>query len=132
MTATTFPGEPVSVPRARHWMLAALNTAGVPVPEERRAAALLLCSEAATNAVLHTGSAGTCFRVRLHAFPGRIRVEVEDGGGPTRPVLVTAAPADEHGRGLGLIDHYADEWGPRATGPGIYYVLTWDARSVTA
>ncbi|MDA0565292.1 ATP-binding protein [Streptomonospora sp. S1-112] len=131
MAANTFPGEPWAVTKARHWLLAALNTAGVPIPEERRSAALLLCSEAATNAILHTTSKGRCFSVHLHAFPGRITVEVEDDGGPSRPTLITAAPTDEHGRGLGLIDHYADEWGPRATGPGIYCVLTWDPRTVT-
>ncbi|MDA0567892.1 ATP-binding protein [Streptomonospora sp. S1-112] len=131
VTSRVFYAHPASVADARHWMVASLNTAGIAVPEERRAAAVLLCSEATTNAVLHTTDT-TWFRVFLHAYPGRIAVQVEDTGGPTRPTLMTAAPTDEHGRGLGLIDHLADEWGPRPTGPGIYYVITWSTQEVYA
>ena len=46
--------------------------------------AVLIASELATNAILHSLSRGKYFTVRCHAFPGYLFIEVEDLGGPWR------------------------------------------------
>lgn len=45
---------------------------------------VLIASELAGNAVLHSQSRGEFFTVRCQAHPGHVRVEVEDLGGPWR------------------------------------------------
>ncbi|MBX9388323.1 ATP-binding protein [Streptomonospora nanhaiensis] len=114
------------VPEARRWLELMLGASRLSVPDDTQATAVLLCSEAATNAVVHTASGrqGT-FTVHIRAIPGHLTVEVEDDGAATNPVPVQAGALDEHGRGLALIAGFADTWGPRALGCGIYYTLSW-------
>src|SRR5690625_455647 len=132
----TFPGLRTGVADARHWLEDLLARACDPnIPGETVAAAALLLSEAATNAVLHTDTGhdpGGAFTVRLHLADDTLTVAVEDDGGaaiPTAPA-VPAAPDtitsadDESGRGLVLIDAFADDWGPLSQGHGLYYTLT--------
>ncbi|MYV38160.1 ATP-binding protein [Streptomyces sp. SID1328] len=81
------------------------------LPGELRADAVLLVSELATNAVLHTSSVRILCGVGLVA-PGRLRIEVHDhdysGQGLTRR---EPGPDDEGGRGLVLVEQIADSWG---------------------
>ncbi|MFF8652385.1 ATP-binding protein [Streptomyces griseoluteus] len=81
------------------------------LPGELRADAVLLVSELATNAVLHTSSVRILCGIGLIA-PGRLRIEVHDhdysgrGLAPREP-----GPDDEGGRGLVLVGQLADSWG---------------------
>src|SRR5260370_13730578 len=73
-------------------------------------AAVLLASELAANAVLHSlsGRPGGKFTVRAAVKPGEyLWVEVEDEGG----TWITQAADGECGRGLDIVAAIADEWG---------------------
>jgi anti-sigma regulatory factor (Ser/Thr protein kinase) len=81
------------------------------LPGELRADAVLLLSELATNAVLHTVSARILCGIGL-ITDRRLRLEVHDHdrtgrGLPRRD----PGPDDEGGRGLLLVQHIADTWG---------------------
>ena len=75
----TYPAEPGQVRVARAALAAWLG--GWPLADE----AILVVSEFATNAVLHSDSGrGGDFTLRAEVRPGRIRIEVEDAGGRWR------------------------------------------------
>ncbi|MBB5996619.1 anti-sigma regulatory factor (Ser/Thr protein kinase) [Streptomonospora salina] len=108
-----------------------MSVAGVPA--ETADTAVLLLSELATNAVLHTpsGDVGGRFAVRAFFLPGRLRVEVRDEGGAPFQVPSTApepAPDAEHGRGLLLVATLAYRWGRFTSrcGAGTFFELLWD------
>ncbi|MDP9436466.1 MAG: ATP-binding protein [Actinomycetota bacterium] len=70
-------------------------------------AAMLVVTELVTNAVTHADS--DC-EVRLYRAPGRVRVEVDDGGSGS-PDVQAAQDRDEHGRGLMLVSALSAAWG---------------------
>ncbi len=75
----TYPAEPGQVSVARAALAAWLG--GWPQVDE----AVLVASEFATNAVLHSDSGqGGAFTLRAEVQQGHIRIEVEDAGGPWR------------------------------------------------
>jgi anti-sigma regulatory factor (Ser/Thr protein kinase) len=77
-----------------------------------RDAAVRCVSELVANAAIHSrsGRPGGRISVTLQTEPhGRLLIEVVDEGAPGRPHV--AAPADEHGRGLGIVDVLAETWG---------------------
>jgi anti-sigma regulatory factor (Ser/Thr protein kinase) len=81
------------------------------VPGEARADAVLMLSELATNAVLHTLSTRILCGVEL-SVDGCLRVEVHDRDHRTRSLPpCTPGPEDENGRGLLLVRQIADRWG---------------------
>jgi len=97
-----FPGEPTSVSLARRFVRRACDALG-----EDPEIAMLLVSEAATNAVVH---AETPFRVTVVALVSRpMWIEVQDGS-PKRPKRRTAKPVDDGGRGLELIEALSASW----------------------
>src|SRR5262249_4773680 len=71
---------------------------------------LLCASELATNAVLHgrSGRPGGRVAVRAMLRAGRVRVEVEDEGGPWRP---GGGQNGQSGRGLAIVGQLASRWG---------------------
>jgi anti-sigma regulatory factor (Ser/Thr protein kinase) len=72
-----FPAEPGQVRRARAALAGWLG--GWPLADE----AILVCSEFATNSVVHSASRdGGAFTLRVEVRPDRVRIEVEDAGGP--------------------------------------------------
>ena len=89
--------------------------AGCPVADEL----VLLASELATNAIMHSrsGEQGATFTVRAELRRGEYaRVEVEDlGGGWSNHV----GEHDEHGRGLDIVGAIAGDgnWGMGTGGP---------------
>ena len=78
----TYPAEPRQVGIARAALAGWLD--GGPQADE----AVLVASEFATNAVLHSASRhGGTFTLRAEVSRDRLRIEVEDGGGPWRDGL---------------------------------------------
>lgn len=77
--------------------------------------AMLLTSELAANAVLHTRSGdGGTFEVGVRLDDATVRVEVSDQGGTAGPRPGTTAPVDDEsasGRGLAIVAGCADRWG---------------------
>ncbi|MFD8817607.1 ATP-binding protein [Streptomyces sp. NPDC059627] len=76
-----------------------------------RCAEVQLCvTELVTNVIRHLGE-GTPVRVRVAQSGGRTRVEVTDRDPRALLVLISAADADESGRGLALLDALVLRWG---------------------
>jgi anti-sigma regulatory factor (Ser/Thr protein kinase) len=105
-----FPARPEQVQAARALVREVLGD--TPVTDD----AILICSELATNAILHSASArpGGCFTVRAEVRPGdHAWIEVRDQGG--RWVHL---PRASGGRGLALADELATYWDIRGDDAG--------------
>jgi anti-sigma regulatory factor (Ser/Thr protein kinase) len=99
-----FPATPAHVGEARRFLAGILG--GSPAADD----AILCLSELVTNATVHSRSCMPAghFTVRAEIHGGRLRVEVEDQGGPwTRPT----PGAEQHGHGLHIISQLARAWG---------------------
>jgi anti-sigma regulatory factor (Ser/Thr protein kinase) len=101
----SYPGKVQQIRLVRAALAPLLE--GCPVADD----ALLVCSELAANAALHSRSAepGGRFTVRLRIFPGEyVRVEVEDQGG-----VWDRHHDEERPHGLDLVDMLVGEgrWG---------------------
>lgn len=105
----TFHGRTDQVSQVRRDIAAHLT--GCPAADDL----VLIASELAGNAVLHSQSRGEFFTVRCQAHPAYVRVEVEDLGGPWGP-----RSPDDRPHGLDLITELAgpDGWGTQTTGDG--------------
>jgi anti-sigma regulatory factor (Ser/Thr protein kinase) len=115
----TFHGRADQVAQVRRDLAAHLT--GSPAAADT----ILIASELAANAIIHTQSRGSTFTVRCHASPGQVRIEVEDLGGPWRP----RNPGDRP-HGLDIIQALTgpDQWGTQATRTGgrtVWARLTW-------
>ena len=128
--ARDFPGGEDQVRLARHWIEDLLPQC------DPLADLVLLASELCTNAILHTRSGKPVgrFTVDVEWAPQAARVVIGDQGSPTAPAITAktqdATLADEHGRGLWLVDELADDWGT-ATHLGHRWVwvdIQWQAR----
>ncbi|MFD0393824.1 ATP-binding protein [Streptomyces nogalater] len=78
--------------------------------------AALIVAELAANAVVHGRAAGRDFRLTLYPVGNVLRIEVTDTRGDRLPEPVRPAPDADCGRGLLLVDAFADRWGA-APGP---------------
>lgn len=90
----------------------------------------LLLSELVTNSIRHARTPpGREIGVRLAMYDGRLRVEIADAS-DRRPQPREAAPEDEGGRGLALVQSLAERWGccPRLHGIG---KATWAELSLS-
>jgi anti-sigma regulatory factor (Ser/Thr protein kinase) len=105
-----FPNSPRSVTSARQFVLGTIRG----VAREVADSAALLVSELATNSLRH---AGTGFQVRVDRSSEEVRVEVVDRGGGV-PAVRSPAPSDTSGRGLRIVENFADNWGVRSSPPG--------------
>ena len=80
-------------------------------------AAQQIVAELASNAVLHGRVAGRDFRLRLKLYaddatPRILRIEVTDARGDRVPQLHDPVAGDaESGRGLRIVEAYAERWG---------------------
>lgn len=115
----TLPGQPASVPEARGIARLFLGS------DPRTGDALVIVSELATNAVLHSRSReeGGVFEIRLELKPDALRIEIVDRGAPTRsapagepdesfaPGEDASFPHGESGRGHAIVYALADDWG---------------------
>jgi sigma-B regulation protein RsbU (phosphoserine phosphatase) len=116
---TALPAQDRSPATARRTVQEALAAAGLDVLLDE---ALLLVSELVTNSVVH---AGTDIQLRIDIGPGQARIEVIDHGSGF-PVRQDAAHSTrEDGRGIFLLDAFAQEWGTRhfAGGKSVWFVL---------
>jgi anti-sigma regulatory factor (Ser/Thr protein kinase) len=82
----------------------------------------LMVGELVTNVIRHAQSR----RIELRLVRGDVLLcEVEDDD-HTLPILVSAGPGDEFGRGLRLVSALSREWGASRTGAGktVWFELT--------
>ncbi len=99
----TYPGRPDQVKRVRHEITRYL--AGHPATDDL----VLIVSELAANAVLHSASKDDFFTVAVELHETYIHVECEDAGGPWH----LQPPDPERPHGLDLVQAFAggDNWG---------------------
>ncbi|MFE9371685.1 ATP-binding protein [Streptomyces sp. NPDC006711] len=70
-----------------------------------------LVAELAANAVTHGRLPGRNFRLALRATADVLRIEVTDTRGDDLPRRRPPSPGAESGRGLILVEAFADRWG---------------------
>ena len=105
------PSLPASIASVRRFAVAACRSSGL---FDLCDTVALLVSEVATNALVH-GNGDV--QVRVTSSEGVLLVEVSDES-PRLPVPRAAAPLEEGGRGLALVETLASRWGVRPEGPG--------------
>jgi anti-sigma regulatory factor (Ser/Thr protein kinase) len=111
--ALVVPGIERAVSHVRRWLR---DLVGAEHPAFDDAAVCL--SELLTNALRHTDSGrGGRMRVELAFDEKRLRVAVTDDGCAATVPHIRDAP-DESGRGLRIVEAYADAWGVQRRGPG--------------
>ena len=105
----TYPGHLDQVHRVRQAV--ARYLAGCPAADE----AVLIVSELAANAIVHSASRGAFFTVRAELHADYVWVEVEDLGGPWH-----CRPPDGRPHGLDLVEALTgpDGWGVDTTTGG--------------
>lgn len=117
-----FRGVPGQVRHVREFVAAAVD--GCPIADD----VVLLASELATNAVLHTASGddGT-FRVVVTMSGKRVRVEVHDSGSETTPDARSPRAPEESGAGLRLVLAIAARWGHHGGRAGrvVWFEVEW-------
>ena len=120
------PPQASSAGRARRIMVEVLEEAGL---EELADIAVLLVSEMVTNAVLH---AATEVGLTVVADDGSLRVEVRDGSS-VRPGIRHYEDEATTGRGVGLVELLATDWGVEAEPDGktVWFTLGTDAPTLS-
>jgi len=117
----SLPARPDSVRRARHFVAAAADRAGLDRSIIDLAA--VAASELVTNAIVHGEGP---ISVRTVLDPDALRVEVQDTA-PELPQRVDADSERVGGRGLTIVDAFAQEWGctvvPGATGKAVWFTI---------
>ncbi len=111
------PYAPSSVSPARRALGADLRARGLGTTLIDDAA--LVLSEMLSNALKHASPLPDSGRVRLgwtveqSPAPGKssVTLQVSDGGGSTRPRVLAATRSATGGRGLGIVETLADDWG---------------------
>ena len=89
---------------------------------------VLLASEVATNAVLHTASGrGGTFTVVVVPDIGHVRVEIHDGGSEGAPGVQVQNAPEESGSGLYLVEKLATRWGHLGGRDGrvVWFEVEW-------
>jgi anti-sigma regulatory factor (Ser/Thr protein kinase) len=110
------PAQPRSAREARLWVADRVERFGL---EPLVDAVELLTVEVVTNALIH---AGTPLRLRIRREGSGVHVEVHDGSSvpPRRQHYSRTATT---GRGVGLLEDLADEWGwrPEPDGKTVWF-----------
>jgi anti-sigma regulatory factor (Ser/Thr protein kinase) len=112
-TSRSFPADPGSTRSARRFVLQAVGTA----PPDLRDAIAVTVGELVMNAVQH---AHTDFEVIVELTDGTLRVDVTDSAGNRPAAGPMPPPTSSSGRGLPIVESFADDWGVTASphGPG--------------
>ncbi|MHA5047096.1 ATP-binding protein [Streptomyces sp. SD15] len=85
---------------------------GLPYDSDPARTVALVAAELASNAIRHGSLPARDFRLALLLLPHSFRVEVTDTRPERLPPSVPPQPVDEtSGRGLFLVQAYADRWG---------------------
>jgi anti-sigma regulatory factor (Ser/Thr protein kinase) len=97
---------------ARCLTVAQLALWGIPYGTRTAESVALIVAELAANAVTHGRVPGRDFELRLALVTGSVRVEVSDARGERRPLGPKGEPElfAEAGRGLLLVEAFADRW----------------------
>lgn len=118
-----FDGSPEEIRNVRDFVGQLVD--GCPVGDD----VVLLSSELATNAVLHSASGGDgTFSVSVLAESWRVRVEVHDLGSDTAPAVRRSRQLGESGAGLSLVETIADRWGFHGGQHGrvVWFEMEWN------
>ncbi|MCX3061031.1 ATP-binding protein [Streptomyces beihaiensis] len=107
-----FPADPTAVRRARAAVRAQLAGWGLDALTD---VTTLLVSELVTNSLRHASGPIGVRLVRPSEATGALLVEVSDPL-PDPPRARVAAPDDEHGRGLQLVEGASRRWGTKCEG----------------
>ncbi|MFJ6621587.1 ATP-binding protein [Kitasatospora sp. NPDC091335] len=123
MFVARLDSETESTPLARYLLRAYLS--GLPAGDRYADTAELLLGELFANAVQHSDAPDDRhIEIRFTLTPDRLlRLEVHDAGAG-HPTLHIAAPDDERGRGLFLVNELAHRWGCE-TRPGGIGKFVW-------
>jgi serine/threonine-protein kinase RsbW len=116
-----FPHLTDSVPAARHFVAELVRA----LPAEDAAAIELMVSELATNCIRHARAG---FALMVEVDEGQVRVEITDSGGG-RPEPRSPEPLEPSGRGLRIVEAFADAWGVRPAESG-HGKTVWFSRRV--
>ncbi|UXY38988.1 SpoIIE family protein phosphatase [Streptomyces albidocamelliae] len=108
------PGDPEALTQARHMIRAAVRSWGA---HDRADEVELVADELITNALMHTEGAAIVTLRALEGAGRRLRIEVEDASSAL-PRRREAGEDGVSGRGLLLVDRFADVWGVEARGGG--------------
>ena|ERR1035437_1329282 len=105
----TYPGRPDQVQDARRAV--ARHLAGCPAQDD----AMLIVSELASNAIVHSASRGEFFTIRAELHADYVWVEAEDLGGPWR-----CRRHNDRPHGLDVVEALTgpDNWGTDSTSDG--------------
>lgn len=106
-----FPGQPDQVSRVRHAV--GQQVRDTPVADD----VILIVSELASNAVLHSNSRDEIFAVTCQVYPRCVRIEVADLGGQWHD-----PGPDDRPHGLEIVKALATRWGIRPGTAGIRVV----------
>ena len=106
-----FPGQPDQVSRVRREV--GQHVRDTPVADD----VILIASELATNAVLHSKSRDEIFAVACEVYPRCVRIEVADLGGQWHD-----HEPDDRPHGLEIVTTLATRWGIRPGTAGIRVV----------
>ena len=105
----TYPGRADQVRHVRHAL--ARHLAGCPAADDT----ILIASELASNAIVHSASQGEFFTVRAELHPDYVWIEAEDLGG-----LWHCAQPDDRPHGLDVVEALTgpDGWGVETSTDG--------------
>ncbi len=117
-----FAGSPGEIRKVRQFIGQVVD--GYPIADD----VILLASELATNALVHTASGedGT-FSVAVCVGDRRVRVEVRDLGSATAPAVRLPGSPGESGVGLSLVESIAARWGHHGSRHGrvVWFEVDW-------
>lgn len=117
-----FAGSPAEVRNVRTFVGRVIQ--GCPLADD----VVLLASELAANAIVHTASgAGGSFFVSVCAEDRRVRIEVHDLGSAGTPAVRQSTVPGESGAGLSLVETIATRWGHHggADGRVVWFEVDW-------
>jgi anti-sigma regulatory factor (Ser/Thr protein kinase) len=118
--AMRFSSTPRGARLARRLAGQRLDAWGIPYDSDTHHTLTLIVAELAANAVHHGRVPGRDFHLSLACDATTVRIEVTDTRTEGVPVAATPTDLRDTGRGLLLVEHFADrwDWHPRPDGPG--------------